>query len=166
MTRRVSALAAVLLPAVFLFVLPASPAVAQGASPAIQKEVDAFMRKYVEVANKADVNGYLALYKQDPNLLSITDGEITRGWSSLRDTANQLIGKEGSYKLSIGAYDVMALGANRVLVAGPHVLIVTTEAGPEQADGAFSFILEKIGGKWLIVHEHDSYQGVDDADGD
>jgi uncharacterized protein (TIGR02246 family) len=121
-------------------------------------EVQAFVQSYAEAANRGDAAAYASMYKESPDLVMIEDGQVKRGWAAVRDEANQALGAEGSYRISVGVIDVLPLGSVRALASFPFVLTLQTANGPQQMQGASTLVLEKAGGKWLIVHDHTSYQ--------
>ena len=119
--------------------------------------VQAFVRNYVDAANRADVSSYVGMYKESPDLITINDGEVKRGWSTIRDEANAILGAEGAFKISAGVVDVLPLGPTRAVATFPFVITLNTQAGIQQLKGASTLVLEKTGTKWLIVHDHTSH---------
>src|SRR5262249_14511682 len=138
-----------------------SAAAAPAAAPDVRSEVLAFVRAFTDAANRADVAAVMEMYDRSPSLLSVDDGQIRRGWDAVREDANQVLGKEGLYKISTGSFDVIPLGTNRALAIGPVVITVQTQAGPVQANQALTLVVEKKQGKWVIIHDHTSTQAAD-----
>jgi ketosteroid isomerase-like protein len=66
----------------------------------------------------------------------------------------QHLGKEGTFKVSIGTMDVRALGRTHALVVAPTTITATTAQGPVEARGAVTLVLERAAGSWKIVNEH------------
>ncbi|MGH7629280.1 MAG: YybH family protein [Gemmatimonadales bacterium] len=135
-----------------------APALQAQKPSTVKADVQAFVRSYADAANRGDAAAYAAMYKESADLIVINDGEVKRGWSSIRDEANQILGTEGSYKISAGIVDVLPLGSTRAVASFPFVLTVQTQAGLAQLKGASTLVLEKTGTKWLIVHDHTSLQ--------
>lgn len=127
-----------------------------------RQEVHNVVKAYADAANRGDVTAYLETYSRRTDLIEINDGEITRGWDALRDEANRMIGLEGSYKISIGSIDVIALGATRAIAVFPFVATVATEQGPAQLRGAMTLVLEKSAQGWKIIHDHTSSAPVNE----
>jgi uncharacterized protein (TIGR02246 family) len=126
-------------------------------TPATQRqEVLDFVRRYVDAANRADITAYVDMYAQRPDLLSVSDGQVSRGWDAVRDEANQMMGSGGTFRISIGAIDFLTLGSTRALVCFPTVMIATTQQGQVQVRGAMTLVLEKGTGGWRIIHDHTS----------
>jgi beta-aspartyl-peptidase (threonine type) len=131
---------------------PTAPA----SSTTQRQQVQEFVRAYADAANRSDVTAYMEMYTQKPELIAINDGEITRGWNSLRDEANRTLGLEGSFRISVGSIDVIGLGPSRAIAAFPYVITVSTTAGPRQLRGAMTLVLEKSPQGWKIIHDHTS----------
>jgi hypothetical protein len=96
-----------------------APAVAEAASASsssssgdTRAEVQAFVKTYIDAANKADVTTMMEMFSRKSGVTSIGDGDISRGWDDIRTDYDQMIGKEGSYKISVGSIDVMPLGSS------------------------------------------------------
>ena len=141
-----------LIPFLFLGTHVATAAPAAASDP--RSEVLAFVRAFTDAANHADVAAFMEMYDRSPSLLSVSDGQVLRGWDAVREDANQALGKEGLYKISAGSFDVVPLGTTRALAIGPVVTTVQTQAGPVQAEHALTLVLEKKQGRWFIVHDH------------
>jgi uncharacterized protein (TIGR02246 family) len=117
-------------------------------------EIQRFVRAYVEAHNKADATALMEAVKRSPDVSSVNDGQITRGWEGIRTQTDELTGKEGSFKVSIGTMDVTPLGPSHALVVAPTTITVTTAQGPVEARGAVTLVLEKAAGSWKIINEH------------
>lgn len=137
---------------------------APNASDKIRIDVQAFVKAYVEATNKADVTALMEMFSREPGVTSIGDGEVSRGWDAIRTDNDELVGKEGSYKISIGSIDVTPLGAAYALAVAPYTVTVTTDKGAVQLRSAMTMVLEKSGGKWTIVHEHMSTKAAPEAE--
>ena len=143
-----------------LLVLILVPILLIGAGPPAGKtdttrtDVQAFVKAYVEAANKADVTAMMEMYSRKPGVTAVSDGEITRGWDAIRTGSDQMIGKEGSYKISVGSIDVTPMGSSFALAVAPYTVTVVTEKGSVQLPSAMSLVLEKFESKWTIVHDH------------
>ena len=143
------------------------PSVAETAAPtAAYAQVQAAVKAYIEAANRADVAAMMRMVSRKAGVVSITDGAIERGWDTIRLTNDQIVGKEGSYKMSIGSIDVLMLSANVAVAVTPFTFTVASDQGSIQVPGAVSIVFERSGGRWLVVHEHESVQTRDMAIGD
>lgn len=130
------------------------PELAGQASPATRADVQAFVKKYAEAANAGDVSALMEMVSRRAGVTSVNDGEITRGWEAIRTDNDEIVGREGTYRLSVGSIDVTALGATFAIAVAPFTLTIATQQGAVQAQGAMSFVLEKQAGQWKVLHEH------------
>jgi uncharacterized protein (TIGR02246 family) len=125
-------------------------------APTQSREVQDFVRGYAEAVNKGDVTAYTDMYSRRADLLVVNDGEITRGWEALRTSANETLGLEGSYKISVGTIDVVTLGTTRAIAAFPFVITLTTTQGAQRMTAAMTLVVEKGTQGWKIIHDHTS----------
>jgi len=137
-------------------------AAAAQTSSTVREEVLAFVRSFTDAANRADVAAVMEMYDHTSTVISVDDGEILRGWDAVREDANQVLGKEGLYKISTGSFDVVVLGPGRALAVGPVVTTLQTNAGPVTLNQVLTFVLEKKKGKWVIIHDHTSTKAPGD----
>jgi len=146
------------------------PAPSEGAGvqtgAATRAEVQAFVKTYVDAVNKGDISGTMEMYSRKAGVTSVEDGEISRGWDAIRTGADELVGKEGSYKISIGSIDVVPLGASYALVVAPYTITVGVGDTVVQAPSAMTMVLEKSGSKWTIIHDHMSTKAAEEQTGD
>jgi len=133
--------------------LPAE-AVAQAQTPARQREeIVAFVRGYVDAANRVDIDAAMQMTSRNPNVSSATLGSITRGWDALRAQADEAAGSGGMYQVALGSLDVTPLN-QAALVVSTVTLNVTTPDGTVQLRGAMTLVLERVAGAWKVLHEH------------
>ena len=121
-----------------------------------RQDVLAFVRAYVDAANRGDITAYIDMYAQRRDLITVSDGQLTRGWDALRDEANQMMGTEGAYRISAGSVDVITLAGDMAIAVFPFVATVSTQQGPVQLRGAMSLVVQKTPQGWRIIHDHTS----------
>ncbi len=138
----------------------------EAAAAAIRAEVQTFVKSYVAASNLADTNSMMEMISRKEGVTSAANGDISRGWEAIRAEADAIVGKEGSYKISMGTIDVMPLGAAHALAVAPVTLTIVTPSGTVQLPGAMTLVLEKSGGTWRIVHEHTSSEFQDTEPGE
>ncbi|MGE5175374.1 MAG: YybH family protein [Hyphomicrobiales bacterium] len=141
----------------------ASPAKAPSpaSGDAVRAEVQAFVKRYIDAANKADVSAMMEMFCRCDNVSSVTDGAITHGWEAIREDTDQFAGKQGTFRFALGTIDVEPLGAGYALAVAPLVVTVASPDDTLEANGALTLLLEREGGKWRILHEHMSGQEPD-----
>lgn len=129
---------------------------------AARTQVQRFVEGYLDAANRADVSAMMEMFSRREDVSSVTDGVITRGWESIREDNDQFAGKEGQFRFSPGTIDVTPLGPGYALAVAPVVVTVVAGGDTLQADSALTLLLEKVEGKWKILHEHMSGQESED----
>jgi len=123
---------------------------------AVRGEVEAAVRAYVEAQNKGDVYDMMAMVSRRDGVISISDGQIQRGWQTIRNTNDQIVGRDAGDQLSLGKVDVMVLSATNAVAVAPFTFAVASPQGTVHIPGASSLVFEKTGRRWLVVHEHTS----------
>lgn len=130
---------------------------AQTAAPNPRTQVQDVVRAYVDASNKVDITAAMELMSRRPELSSVEDGTITRGWDAIRQAADEMLGMEGRFKIAVGSMDVTLLGTTNALVVAPTTITIVDDAGQTvQVKGALSLVLERVQGAWKILHEHHS----------
>ena len=137
-------------------VLAAVAIAATPVAPNPRAEVEAVVRAYVDAANRGDVYGMMALVSRQEGVISISDGQIQRGWQTIRNSNDQIVGREGGNNLTVGSIDVLVMGPTAAVAVAPFTFTVTSTHGDVRVPGASSFVFEKTSGRWLVVHEHTS----------
>ncbi len=122
----------------------------------IRAEVQGFVRQYVDATNKADAAALVEMYARIPEVASISDGDISRGWEAIRSEADSLLGLQGGYRLDVGSIDVVTLGPTHALAFAAASVTLPTQHGPAQFRGAFTLVVRKVSGAWKIIHDHSS----------
>lgn len=126
-------------------------------APAAQRqEILDFVKAYADATNRGDMTAYVDMYSRRSDLIVVNDGEITRGIDAVRNEANQTLGMEGSYKISVGTIDVVPLGQTRAIAVFPFAMTVQSQQGPVQIRAAMTLVLEKGSQGWKIIHDHTS----------
>ena len=126
----------------------------QPSPDAVRQEVQEFVRNYVDATNKGDVTSMMEMVSRAQGVTSIMDGEISRGWDAIRTEEDNLTGKEGSYKVSIGSVDVTPLGASNALAVATMTTAVASQGQVVQDEGAMTLVLEKSKDGWKVLNEH------------
>jgi len=126
-------------------------------TPVVRSQIQSAVRNYVDVYNRADASAIMGLYARSPSLTVATDGEITRGWESLRaDIDSTVVGHAGSFRLDLGSTDITALGRDHAMVLAPYTLVLATTRGQVNERGALTLILQRADSGWIVIHEHES----------
>lgn len=127
----------------------------QPSAAASRTDVQQAVRAYVDAFNKADAGTLVDMYSREPEVTSVSDSRVLRGWDAIR-SASDSIAAEGKYKVSIGSIDVIPLGNDYAVALTSTILRVTSGEEGAQRPGAMTFVLKKVGGAWKIIHDHAS----------
>jgi len=126
------------------------------AEGAARAEVMAAVNAYVDAMNRGSVYDMMAMVSRRDDVVSISDGQIERGWQTIRSSNDQIVGHDASPGMTLGAIDVMVLSPTAAVAVAPFTFTVASAHGSVRVPGASSFVFEKSTGKWLVVHEHTS----------
>lgn len=135
---------------------------AQKKAPDTRAEVQRFVKEFFGAMNGADIAALVEMYARVPEVASISDGEVSRGWEAIRSDADSLLGKQGSYRVDVGSTDVVALGTAYAIAFAGATITTQGSQGPQQVRGAITLVLKKTPSGWKILHEHMSTQGVEE----
>lgn len=124
-----------------------------------------FVRSYVKAMNKGDVGSMMKMVSRAPGVTSIGDGAISHGWRSIQSDARQFVGREGTFKFTVGAVDVTPLGNSYVLAVAPFTVQTFGQDEDVEVPAAMTLVLQREGVSWKVVHEHWSSKEADEVDG-
>src|SRR5689334_6839270 len=123
-------------------------------APAVRTEVLTFVRAYFDAENRADATALSDAMSRRSDVMSLHEGNITRGWEAIRAETDQITGKQGTFRVDIGTMDVVPLGTGYMLIVAPTTVTVSAQQGPVQIGGAMTLVLEKSRDGWKILNEH------------
>ena len=139
------------------FHLSAALALAACAAPAGEPgaEIDAMLRRSAADWNRGDLAGFMNDYARDSTLSYISGRGVLYGWQPLFDRYNRGFFAPGKTRDSLTFTDlaVRALDDDLALATARFQL---TRGDSIVASGPFTLVLEKRGGRWLIIHDHTS----------
>ncbi len=117
------------------------------------QEIKALLTRQEARWNAGDIDGFMAYYWKSEELTFSSGGTMRRGWDAtinrykLRYPTPERMGRTIFSEL-----EVRPLGESVAMVLGRWNL----HREPDPIGGNFTLVLEKIGGKWLIIHDHTS----------
>ncbi len=127
---------------------------------AIKAEVEAAGRQFAQALGTADAELLASLFLQSEKTNSFSSSEPLRinGWSEVEGSFKGLLSlPPGSVSLVPRQGRIDLLGDNAALWTGHFILnIRPPEGSPQTVNGRFTSVLQKVDGKWLIVHMHTS----------
>jgi uncharacterized protein (TIGR02246 family) len=121
-----------------------------------RSEIEAAVRAYVDAQNRGDVYAMMAMVDRREGVISISDGQIQRGWQTIRNSNAEIVGRDAAPSMTLGQIDVLVLNPNVAVAVAPFTFAVASAHGSVQVPGAMSLVFEKAERKWLVVNEHTS----------
>lgn len=119
-------------------------------------EVTAAVNAYVDAMNRGDVYEMMAMVSRRDDVVSISDGQIQRGWQTIRNSNAQTVGRDAAPGMKLGPIEVMVLGPTSAVAVAPFTFAVASTHGSVTVPGASTLVFEKSGTRWFVVHEHTS----------
>ena len=156
---------ALLFSLVLVLALSVAPSVMAASA---EEEVLQVMTNWFKAFNTNDFELMSSLWWHSPKTSSFGPSKsgafLGEGWDgmaeNLKSTYKQPV---GSYQNSMHHPQVMMLGDNAAIITSYNIAITNPPAVKEQTVALVrgTFVVQKVGGKWLIVHEHSSVVPVE-----
>jgi beta-aspartyl-peptidase (threonine type) len=145
------------LSALVVFLLAAASAAPQtpAAGPAEREAILAALNASAAEWNKGNLDGYMGVYWNSPDLTFSSGANTTRGYQAALDRYKrnyQAPGREMG-RLDYRDVQVDILCADTAFVRGSWHL---AQSGGKEPHGVFTLLLRKLPGGWKIVHDHSS----------
>jgi len=106
--------------------------------------------------NRGDLNGFMRHYRRSPDLTFSSGGQTTRGWEETLARYHRRYPDASSMgRLEFDRLEIHPLGPpppQAALVLGRWRL----QHAAGSSAGMFSLVLQRIDGRWVIVHDHTS----------
>lgn len=103
--------------------------------------------------NRGDIDAFMDDYWKSDQLSFSSGGETTCGWQATHDRyVRRYDTPEKMGRLTFGDLVCRVLGGNAALVRGNWRLA----RSKGDLGGNFSLVFERIGGRWVIIHDHTS----------
>jgi len=138
-------------------------AVAQPAIASDEEDVLKVMEDWTKALNTADFELMSSLYYHSEELSQFPPVEgfpfLMKGWDSLEKWWKTYLGfPEGTFVSTSHNQQATILSDNLALITGYQTLVVNPPVFKEQTvvQSRQTTVVQKIGGKWLIVHDHGS----------
>lgn len=136
-----------------VFITACAPAQTRVADPAA--EVRAVWNTSVEAWNRGDLDTFMNLYWNSPDLVFFSNKTETRGWQQTLDRYRAAYKAEGRQMgtLDFPKLDFKVLGPEAVLARGQWRLKMPDG---KESTGMTSVTFQKLPEGWRIVHDHSS----------
>ena len=128
-------------------------------SVAVAAEVTAMLTESSRAWNRDDLDAFIADYATDRPLSFVGGETVVRSVETLRTNYERswFGGVTVPPDLDFSEVEVRPLGASHALAFGRWTLYTPGfEEQPVVGSGWFSLVLERIDGRWKIIHDHSS----------
>lgn len=144
----------------------AAPTTSKTAAANPRVEVQAFVQGYFRAMNAGDPTALMELYARVPEVASLSDGEVARGWDEISKDADAMLGLEGHYHVAAGVIQVVPLGASFAVAYASAAVTLKEGEQSTTVPGAFTLVLKKLPDGWKILHEHYSTKPAESPEGE
>lgn len=119
------------------------------------KAIEKLLRIQQEAWNRHDLEGFMAGYRNSPELTFFSGANEHDGWQATMDRYLATYRSPGHEmgKLEFSGLRVVVLGQDSAFVRGSWKLTMSDGKTPH---GLFTLVLRKLSGGWKIVHDHTS----------
>jgi uncharacterized protein (TIGR02246 family) len=160
MKKRVEAsVVAIVLFAVLVFAVTMVYAEKDSSDP--ETDVLEVERSWIKAFNTLDFDLMASLYRHAPETTSFSPNSATlyRGWDTISKGFQKYFNApQGTFSWTLNDEQVTMISGDMAIILGTHVVIDRPADGQEMTGRhLFTRVVQKIDGKWLIVHEHESH---------
>jgi ketosteroid isomerase-like protein len=119
------------------------------------KAIEKLLRIQQEAWNRHDLEGFMAGYRNSPELTFFSGANEHDGWQATMDRYLATYRSPGHEmgKLEFSGLRVVVLGQDSAFVRGSWKLTMSDGKTPH---GLFTLVLRKLSGEWKVVHDHTS----------
>ena len=128
-----------------------SPASAQ----AVEDQIRAEVRRYVDATNGGDPKAVAALYLDTAAATSFGDGEMYRGWQAIAEILRQAYAQDNSIQMSVDSVDVLRLGPDAAIATMLYRWVLRGPPG-RTFTGAMTLVYLRTPNGWCVAHDHTS----------
>ena len=115
--------------------------------------VETMLQTQQEAWNAGDIDSFMQHYWQSDDLTFSSAGQTTRGWqATIERYRERYPTREKMGQLTFEGLEVTPISESAALVLGRWQL----QRDDTPLQGNFSLVVRKIGGRWLIIHDHTS----------
>jgi ketosteroid isomerase-like protein len=135
------------------------PAVAAAkASPKVEGEIKAFLKKHGELYRAKDLKGVMSLYAKGPDTMSIgsEEGKVAIGYDQISAEYKKAFAAVREIKsIDSSRFNLSVSGNVAWVFVQINASLITVRGGkPEDVKGFFTAVLKKDGKEWKFVQTH------------
>jgi len=120
------------------------------------EEANAALDRFSAAYTANDVEALVTLYAPNAILLGTNSPIISEGREAVRAYFTNLKLAGSGNKNEIEERRTIVVNDNAVVVTGFYLFTRMSEGRPVPAPARFTVLLTKVGGQWLIAHQHSS----------
>ena len=137
------------------------------ADPKTEAAVMAVMNQFIESFQKQDLDGNLPLYAPDDDVVAIGTGadEKCVGLAEIKTASERTFTQSETQSIQLSWHSVSAAGAV-AWVASDGIMQAKVSGQEMSFPIRLTFVLERRGERWLIVHLHWSLPAAGQKEGD
>jgi uncharacterized protein (TIGR02246 family) len=128
---------------------------------AITKEVRNEFDKFIAAANNHDADAIMQKHWNSEDYMYVGNGTITKGWESMLKGFDSVHSNPKYQSFNVDLDEVIIRVIDRetaMITAGGYFNNFPTEEGPRSIKLAFTGLMQKIDGNWVITNGHESTQ--------
>ena len=123
---------------------------------AIEATILSVLQSQQRAWNAGDVDQFMEYYWKSEDLTFSSGGKLTRTWQGTLDNyKDRYPSRKDMGKLAFQNLEVRPLGGEAALVLGEWQL----DREADTLAGNFTLVFRRLGGRWVIVHDHTSRSG-------
>ncbi|MBI4502592.1 MAG: nuclear transport factor 2 family protein [Gemmatimonadetes bacterium] len=129
---------------------------------AIADSVRTMMTGMIDKMNQGDMTSGWAMYSADADTRYTENGMTYPNLDAMKKMSQDMSGAMEAMTIKPDAVDVMVVGPDAAVVTSPFHMTVKVKGKPAyDGVGVWTGVLERRGGKWMIVSTHESVQHAD-----
>ena len=118
-----------------------------------ERDIRAVLDAQAAAWNRGDIDGFMNSYWRSNDLTFSAGGRVTRGWdATIARYKSRYTTRDRMGTLSFSDLEIRMLDDDAALVLGRWMLRRAADA----PSGAFSLVLRRTAGRWVIIHDHTS----------
>ncbi|MBI4421547.1 MAG: nuclear transport factor 2 family protein [Gemmatimonadetes bacterium] len=111
---------------------------------------------------KLDLAAAFKDYAADPDVRYMENGALYPSYDAFKKANEEFVGMLESVQTTIDAWDAIVLGTDAVVLTAPWHGTIKAKGRPAYvATGVWSGVVQRRGGRWQVVHTHESIVNAD-----
>jgi ketosteroid isomerase-like protein len=120
-----------------------------------QREIEGMLSRSAADWNRGDLAGFMSDYAPDSLTGYVSGGHVQYGWQKLYDRYQTAYFAPGKRRDSL-TFDEVHVRPLTIDLALCTARFALRRGDSVTASGPFTLVLQKAGGRWLVIHDHTS----------